>query len=114
MRTLLILDAVGKRTFFSCRRALTETGVYITEHPIYPKHHPIQLMISSWMGRKQAKTHLAQPNDGDLDFLRGLMEEGEIRPVIERSYPLDQIVAAHRHVEGGHTKGKVVIDVAAG
>jgi NADPH:quinone reductase-like Zn-dependent oxidoreductase len=105
----VILDAVGKRTFFSCLRSLTERGVYITEHAIYPKYHPIQLMISSLIGRKKAKVHLAKPNDMDLDFLRGLMEEEKVKPVIEKCYPLDQIVEAHRHVESGRTKGKIVI-----
>jgi NADPH:quinone reductase-like Zn-dependent oxidoreductase len=105
----VILDAVGKRTFFSCLRSLTERGVYITEHAIYPKYHPIQLMISSLIGRKKAKVHLAKPNDMDLDFLRRLMEEEKVKPVIEKCYPLDQIVEAHRHVESGRTKGKIVI-----
>jgi len=107
----LILDAVGKRTFFSCVRALTETGLYITEHPIYPLYHPIQLFIGSVLGRKKPKVHFAQPRASDLEYLRELVEGGQVRPVIERSYPLDQVVEAHRHVESGRTKGKVVLAV---
>ncbi|ALC90514.1 hypothetical protein AM500_12500 [Bacillus sp. FJAT-18017] len=105
----VILDVVGKRSFFSCLRSLTDTGVYITENPLYPMYHPIQLLISSMIGRKKAKIHLAKPNDSDLDFLRGLLEEEKLKPVIEKCYPFDQIVDAHRHVENGHTKGKVVL-----
>lgn len=107
----IILDAVGKRTFFSCMRSLTETGVYITEHALYPKYHPVQLMVSSLIGRKKAKIHLAKPNYSDLDFLRGLVEEERVRPVIEKIFPLNQIVEAHRHVESGRTKGKVVLQI---
>ncbi len=107
----VILDAVGKRTFFSCLRSLTEKGVYITEHLLYPKYHPIQLMISPLIGRKKAKVHLAKPNDKDLDFLRGLMEEEIVKPVIEKCYPFDQIIEAHRHVESGRTKGKIVLKI---
>lgn len=107
----VILDAVGKRTFFSCLRSLTEKGVYITEHPVYPKYHPLQLLISPLISRKKAKMHLAKPNDRDLDFLRVLMEEEKLKPVIEKCYPLEQIIQAHRHVEGGRTKGKIVIEV---
>jgi NADPH:quinone reductase-like Zn-dependent oxidoreductase len=110
----IILDAVGRRTFFNCRHSLTEAGIYITEHVLYPKYHPIQLLLGSLFGDKRAKIHLAKPNDKDLDFLRGLVEEGEIRPVIERCYPLEQIVEAHRHVENGHAKGKVVIEIQKG
>ncbi|HLO03488.1 MAG TPA: NAD(P)-dependent alcohol dehydrogenase [Symbiobacteriaceae bacterium] len=107
----LILDAVGKRTFFSCLRALTETGIYITEHPIRPTYHPVQLLIGSWLGRKRPKVHMSQPNEKDLEFLGGLMAEGRVRPVIERCYRLDQIVEAHRHAETGRTKGKVVLAI---
>ncbi|MHC0038028.1 NAD(P)-dependent alcohol dehydrogenase [Pseudoneobacillus sp. C159] len=107
----VILDAVGKRTFFSCLGSLTETGVYITEHPIYPKYHPLQIMIGSWLGRKKAKIHLANPNDRDLDFLKRLVEEEKIKPVVEKCFPFEQIAAAHRHVESGRTKGKVVLEI---
>ena len=107
----VILDAVGKRTFFSCLRSLTEKGIYITEHLFYPKYHPVQLMISSLIGRKKAKIHLAKPNDKDLDFLSGLVEEEKLKPVIEKCYSLEQIVEAHRHIESGRTKGKIVINI---
>lgn len=107
----LIFDAVGRRTFFSCLRSLTDTGMYITEHPIRPKYHPLQLLVGRWIGRKKPKGHLCTPNDKDMDFLRGLIEEEKLRPFIEKCYPLDQIAEAHRHVESGHTKGKVVVEI---
>lgn len=107
----VILDAVGKRTFFSSLRSLTEKGVYITEHPLYPKYHPIQLMIGSIIGSKKAKIHLAKPNDSDLALLRALMEQEKLRPVIEKCFSLNEIVEAHRHIESGRTKGKVVLKI---
>ena len=110
----IILDSVGKRTFFNSRPSLNKTGVYISEHPLYPKYHPVQLLLGSLMGDKRAKMHLANPNEKDIDFIRELMEAEKIKPVIEKCYPLDQIVAAHRHVENRHTKGKVVIEIQKG
>jgi len=107
----VILDAVGKRTFFSCLRSLTEKGVYITEHLFFPKYHPFQMMIGSFLGSKKAKTHFTKPNDGDLAFLCSLVEQEKLKPVIEKCYPLEQIVEAHQHIESGRTKGKIVLRV---
>ena len=110
----IILDAVGWRTFFSCKRSLTETGVYITENPLKARYQLTQVLLSMLIGDKRLKMHLSQPNDKDMDLFRQLIEEGKLKPVIEKTYSLDQIAAAHRHVENGHTKGKVVIEIQKG
>ncbi|MCE9644943.1 MAG: NAD(P)-dependent alcohol dehydrogenase [Chloroflexi bacterium] len=110
----IILDAVGKRTFFNSRGALLKTGVYITEHVLYPKYHPLQLLLASVTGDKRAKIHMSKTNAPDLEFLRDLVGDGTLRPVVEKCYPLDQIAQAHRHMDNGHTRGKIVIGVANG
>ncbi|MBK7454562.1 MAG: zinc-binding dehydrogenase [Anaerolineales bacterium] len=49
-----------------------------------------------------------------MAFLRELIEQGQLRPMSEKVYPLDRIVDAHRHVENGHTQGKVVVEIQKG
>lgn len=110
----LILDAVGKRTFFSTRPSLTPHGIYITENPLKRTFQPIQLFIASITGDKRAKMHLSEPNAKDLDFLCELAQAGKLKPVIEKIYPLSEIAEAHRHLEAGHTKGKIVVQVQQG
>jgi NADPH:quinone reductase-like Zn-dependent oxidoreductase len=107
----LVLDSVGWRTYFSCKPSLTETGIYITENPLKARFQAVQVLLSLLTRDKRLKMHLAEPNANDMDFLRELIEQGKLRPVIEKVYPLDQIVQAHHHVENGHTKGKVVIEI---
>ena len=109
----IILVAAGRRTYFSCKPSLKATSMFVSESP-KPEYGMLQILLSSWVGDKRAKMHLSQPNEKDIEFLRELIEAGKLRPVIETCYPLDQIVEAHRHIENGHTKGKVIIEVSKG
>ena len=86
-----ILDAVGKRksSKFDLKKALTPDGKFVSVDDGSPKFHA-----------------------EDLTFLKELVEAGQIKPVIDRSYPLEQMVEAHRYVDTGHKKGNVVITVA--
>lgn len=111
----VILDASAARTFFSCKNSLTETGFYMTENPTKPKFQLVQVLLSSLTKDKKMKgPGLTNTGGENLELISELLEAGKIKPVIEKVYPLDQIAAAHRHVENGHTKGKVVIEVLKG
>jgi NADPH:quinone reductase-like Zn-dependent oxidoreductase len=87
----VIIEAVHKLSPGDARRALTEGGVYLDVHK------------DSDSGGKQGP--------GLMQKLKELVEAGALKPVIDRRYALEEIVAAHRYVEAGHKRGNVVIIV---
>jgi NADPH:quinone reductase-like Zn-dependent oxidoreductase len=111
----IIFDTVGKCSFSGCKDSLTDTGVYLTTVPT-----PGIMLQALWTARSGGKKvrfaaaglRPASAKRKDLDFLTQLIEAGELRAVIDRCYPLEQMAEAHRYVEQGHKKGNVVITVA--
>jgi NADPH:quinone reductase-like Zn-dependent oxidoreductase len=67
--------------------------------------------IHSMTGKKKMGNMLHKPNRDDLFFLKEKIEEGKIRPLIDRSYSLEEVPEAIRYLEDGHAHGKVVITV---
>lgn len=105
----LILDTVGNTSFSSCKSSLKENGIYLA--PVAGLPQFARMMSTSVGGGKKLKGGLAPMRKEDLLFLKGLIEAGKIKSVIDRSYSLDQMAAAHRYVETGHKRGSVVITV---
>ena len=110
----IIFDTVGKRSFAECKGSLTDEGIYLTTVPA-----PAILLQALWSVRSGGKKgkfiaaglRPAREKIKDLVFLTELIEAGKIKAVIDRCYPLEQIVEAHRYVEKGHKKGNVVVTV---
>ncbi|NIS81992.1 MAG: zinc-binding dehydrogenase [Anaerolineales bacterium] len=106
----IIFDAVRKNTFANCKNALTSKGIYVTTE--FGPGIMLQMKMNSNPNRKRMVGWLGKTDPADLIFLTGLIEAGKIRPVIDRTYPLEEIADAHRYVEKGHAKGKVIIKIA--
>jgi NADPH:quinone reductase-like Zn-dependent oxidoreductase len=110
----IIFDTVGKLSFSQCKNVLKPKGKFL-EAGIGLGILPRVLWTSLFSGKKAkiAATGLRPPHKRrkDLLLLKKLLEAGKIKPVIDRSYSLNQIVEAHRYVEKGHKKGNVTITV---
>jgi NADPH:quinone reductase-like Zn-dependent oxidoreductase len=68
-------------------------------------------MLAGPFVSQDVKTVVAKRSSADLEFLSGLIEAGKVTPVIDRTYPLDQVPEAIRYLEQGHARGKIVITV---
>jgi NADPH:quinone reductase-like Zn-dependent oxidoreductase len=106
----VIFDAVGKQSFKRCRDSLKPGGVFL------PTDGAINIVLAVMPVRKGAKrvVFLIPPRipKQDVLFLKGLVEAGEYRPVIDRRYPLEAVVEATRYVETQQKVGNVVLTVA--
>jgi NADPH:quinone reductase-like Zn-dependent oxidoreductase len=106
----VIFVAVDKGSFTDCMKALKPGGIYLNVTT------PVRTLRMRWAALTSDKTivtgeHPSETAD-DLVFLKGLIEAGVLRSAIDRSYPLGQIVEAHRYVDLGHKKGNVVVTIA--
>lgn len=111
----LILAVNGYHSLLDYRRALSPQGVYVCAGGALPQFFQAML-LGSLMSRNGSKRMgsmgIAKINQEDLIFLGELLQAGKIVPVIDRSYPLSEIVEAFRYVEEKHAQGKVIITVA--
>ncbi len=105
----VIFVAVDKCSFSDCMRSLKKEGTYL--NVTVPLPNVRMLWTSMTSGKKMILGELAPENAEGLIFLKELVEAGKIRSVIDRKYPLEQIVEAHRYVDKGHKKGNVIITV---
>ncbi|MFC1911509.1 NAD(P)-dependent alcohol dehydrogenase, partial [Chloroflexota bacterium] len=111
-----VFDCVGKSSFAKCKRLLEPGGVYISSDLGYLAQNiflpVVTPIIKPLIGNK--KTIFPIPTDirGSILLIKGLIEEGKFKAVIDREYPLEQIVEAYRYVETGQKTGNVVVSVA--
>jgi NADPH:quinone reductase-like Zn-dependent oxidoreductase len=113
----LILDCVGNHSFSECRRVLNSDGRYVG---VGGPHDPSMIVLLAQMIKdlllsvfvsQKAIMFIAKSSQDDLILLGELIATGKLKPVIDRHYSLSEAPDAVRHVEEGHARGKVIIDV---
>lgn len=105
----VIFDAVGKHSFRRCRRSLRPGGTYIETDLGFLWHVPILALLTRLIGDKRVTLPIPKYTKKDVEFLKELIETGNYRAVVDRSYPMAHVVEATRYVEDGQKTGNVVL-----
>jgi NADPH:quinone reductase-like Zn-dependent oxidoreductase len=110
----VIFDAVGKHSFRRSRSSLKRGGTFVATDPGFMWHLPVLALLTRWIGDKKVAMGITKHSKQDVRLLKELIEAGEYRPVIDRIYPLEDVVEATRYVETGQKTGNVVLTVSGG
>ena len=106
----IIFDTTGKSPFSGCLKSLKQNGIYLRA-----VHMALSSIVrglwTSMTSSRKVIGGVATELKENLVFLKGLVEAGKLKPVIDRRYPFEQIAEAHRYVDNGHKKGNVAITV---
>jgi NADPH:quinone reductase-like Zn-dependent oxidoreductase len=109
----VVFDAVGKHSFRRSRRSLRPGGTFVSTDLGYLCHLPLLALATRWPGSRKVRLGVTRYSKEDVQLLQQLLEAGEYRAVIDRRYPLEDVVEAARYVETGQKTGNVVLVVAA-
>jgi len=105
----VIFDAVGKHSFRRCRGSLKPGGMFVETDLGFMWHVLPLALLTRWIGDKKVKLGVARYTKEDVLFLKELVEAGQYRAVIDRRYPLENVVEATKYVETGQKTGNVVL-----
>jgi len=110
----VVFDAVGKTSFFRCKNLLKKGGLYFSTDLGFLAQNLFLVLWTGIFGSRKVKFPVPKDRKEDVAFFKELIEAGKYRAVIDRRYPLEQIVEAYRYVETGQKTGNVVITVGPG
>ena len=105
----VILEIAGKASYSRCIRSLSRNGRLVLANPKF--RQMLRAPLTSRFTDKTVSLAFVEDRTEDLEYVAKLMEEGTLKAVIDRSYPLEEVADAHRYVETGAKIGQVVINV---
>jgi len=105
----VIIDAVGKSSYFRCKKLLKPGGTYYSTELGFLSQNIFLALLTPIISSKKVKFPIPKDSKEDIVFFKELIEAGKYKAVIDRTYPLEQIIKATRYVETGQKTGNVVI-----
>jgi NADPH:quinone reductase-like Zn-dependent oxidoreductase len=108
----VIFDAVGKHSFRRSRHSLKPGGIYVETDLGFLWHVPVLALLTRWIGDKRVTLGITKYTKKDVLFVKELIEAGRYRAVIDRTYPLEQVIEATRYVETEQKTGNVVLTIS--
>jgi NADPH:quinone reductase-like Zn-dependent oxidoreductase len=109
----VVIDAVGKSSFGRCRSLLVPGGLFLASDLGPLSQNPFLALVTPLFGGRRVLFAIPKPHGRrEMVFVKQLIEAGSFTPLIDRRYPLDEIVDAYRYVETGQKVGNVVIEVS--
>jgi NADPH:quinone reductase-like Zn-dependent oxidoreductase len=108
----VVFDAVGKSSFGRCKRLLKPNGIYLSSDLGPLSMNPVLALITPLFGGRRIRFPIPPKHTKqEVERIRSMIEAGTFLPVVDRRYPLEEIVEAYRYVETGQKIGNVVIDI---
>jgi NADPH:quinone reductase-like Zn-dependent oxidoreductase len=104
-----VIDAVGKSSFFKCKKLLKPNGIYFSSELGFMAQNVFLSLIAPFTGGKKVMFPIPKDCKDDIIFFKELIEAGKFNAVIDRTYRLEEIVSATRYVETGQKTGNVVV-----
>jgi NADPH:quinone reductase-like Zn-dependent oxidoreductase len=105
----VVFDAVGKTSFRRCRRLLVPGGIYLSTDLGFLWHVPFLALITRVLPGRNVSLPVPSYRKAEVILAKELIEKGEYRPVVDRCYPLEQVVAATAYVDSQQKVGNVVL-----
>lgn len=107
----VVFDAVGKSSFFKCKNILKPKGIYFSTELGYLSQNIFLALLTPLFGNKKVLFPIPKDKKKEIEFFKELIEAGKYKAVIDKIYPLEQIVEATKYVETGEKTGNVVITI---